>query len=71
MVDAAVRGRPREQLRAVHERTRIAMILVTHDLAEVRALADSLVVYAAGRVLQVGPTTDVLRALAAAALDRA
>ena len=70
-VDAAVRGRLREQLRAVHERTRIPMILVTHDLAEVRALADSLVVYAAGRVLQVGPTADVLAALSDAPLDQA
>jgi len=35
-------------------------IVVTHDLAEACQLADQLVVYSEGRVLQAGPKTEVL-----------
>ena len=37
------------------------MVLVTHNLADVRQLADSLVLIDAGRVLCAGPTVEVLR----------
>ena len=67
-VDTFLRARLRDQLRAIHERTGVPMILVTHDLADVRHLADSLVVYGHGEVLQVGATADVLRSPMAAAL---
>ncbi|HEY8656083.1 MAG TPA: ATP-binding cassette domain-containing protein [Candidatus Limnocylindria bacterium] len=67
-VDTFLRARLRDQLRAIHERAGVPMILVTHDLADVQHLAESLVVYGHGEVLQVGATADVLRSPMAAAL---
>jgi molybdenum ABC transporter ATP-binding protein len=61
-LDAMVRVRLRAELRALHERTRIPMILVSHDLAEVRQLADHLVLFEEGRVLACGELAHVLRA---------
>jgi molybdate transport system ATP-binding protein len=59
-IDSFVRDRLREQLRAIHARTRVPMILVTHDIADVRRLADTVVLYGHGTVLEVGDTSDVL-----------
>jgi len=59
-LDQRVRRRLRAELRSVHDATGIPMLLVTHDLAEVRQLADQLVLYSGGRVLQAGPTEQVL-----------
>jgi molybdate transport system ATP-binding protein len=59
-LDARVRRRLRGELRALHEATDVPMLLVTHDLAEVRHLADRLVLLDAGQVLRVGPTPEVL-----------
>lgn len=61
-IDSFVRDRLREQLRAIHDRTQVPMILVTHDVADVRRLADTVVLYGHGVVLQVGATADVLAA---------
>jgi ABC-type sulfate/molybdate transport systems ATPase subunit len=36
------------------------MILVTHDVADVRRLADTVVLYGHGSVLEIGPPSDVL-----------
>jgi molybdate transport system ATP-binding protein len=55
-LDLRVRRRVRAELRRIHDLTRTPMLLVTHDLAEVRQLADSLVVLDRGRVLCAGPT---------------
>lgn len=60
-LDAAVRRRLRAELRRIHERTRVPMVLVTHDVADVRDLAGRVVSYAAGRVVRAGPTGEVLR----------
>lgn len=59
-VDAYLRGKLRDQLRAIHERTGVPMILVTHDLDEVRHIADSLVVYGRGKVIESGATSKVI-----------
>jgi ABC-type sulfate/molybdate transport systems ATPase subunit len=59
-IDSFVRDRLREQLRGIHTRTQVPMILVTHDVADVRRLADTVVLYGHGEVLQVGATADVL-----------
>jgi molybdate transport system ATP-binding protein len=59
-IDSFVRDRLREQLRAIHARTRVPMILVTHDIADVRRLADTVVLYGHGTVLEVGDTSGVL-----------
>jgi len=59
-VDSFVRGRLRDQLRAIQERTGIPMILVTHDASDVAALAETVVLYGRGKVLESGPTGEVL-----------
>jgi len=59
-VDIRVRRRLRAELRRIHEATRTPMLLVTHDLSEVRQLAESVVLMDAGRVVQTGPTRSVL-----------
>ncbi len=59
-IDSFVRDHLREQLRAIHVRTEVPMILVTHDVADVRRLADTVVLYGHGSVLEVGATSDVL-----------
>ncbi len=59
-IDSFVRDHLREQLRAIHTRTQVPMILVTHDIADVRSLADTVVLYGHGVVLEVGATRDVL-----------
>jgi molybdenum ABC transporter ATP-binding protein len=60
-LDAMVRVRLRAELRELHRRTGIPMLLVSHDLAEIRHLADHLVLLEDGRVLASGDLTRVLR----------
>jgi molybdate transport system ATP-binding protein len=60
-LDQRVRQRLRAELLGLHESTGTPMLLVTHDLAEVRQLTSHLVLYDAGRVLRAGPTAEVLR----------
>jgi molybdate transport system ATP-binding protein len=59
-VDLRVRRRLRAELRRIHDVTGTPMLLVTHDLAEVRQLSDSLVVLDHGRVVRAGSTAAVL-----------
>ncbi len=59
-VDLRTRRRLRAELRRIQEATSTPMILVTHDLAEVRQLSDSLVVIDQGRVLATGATETLL-----------
>jgi molybdate transport system ATP-binding protein len=59
-VDLRVRRRLRFELRRIHELTNTPMLLVTHDLPEVRQLSDSLVLVDEGRVRRSGHTATVL-----------
>lgn len=57
-----VESAPRQrELLATHLRGRTA-VLITHDLADVRALADRVVVIEAGRVVQDAPVVEFLAA---------
>ena len=49
-VDAPLRVRLGEELRALHARTRVPMLFVTHDPTEARRIADVVVRLEAGRV---------------------
>jgi ABC-type sulfate/molybdate transport systems ATPase subunit len=60
-LDAAVRETLRDELRTLHERVHVPIVLVTHDAAEARLLADTVVVIQQGRVLQVGSPDSVFR----------
>jgi putative spermidine/putrescine transport system ATP-binding protein len=68
-LDAKLRVEMRRELRALHERTKMTMIYVTHDQGEALALGTQIAVLNAGSVEQVGtgeallttPATDFVR----------
>ena len=59
-VDLRARRRLRAELRRIQQTTGTPMLLVTHDLGEVRQLSDSLVVLDRGAVVRAGRTAEVL-----------
>lgn len=61
-LDAPTRMAVRDDLRAIILAGGLPSLVVTHDLAEARALADRLVVLVAGRVAAEGPVAAVLAA---------
>ncbi|HUB84211.1 MAG TPA: ATP-binding cassette domain-containing protein [Rhizomicrobium sp.] len=60
-LDAKVRKELRHWLRALHEKTGITTIFVTHDQEEAFALADLVAVMNQGRIEQYGAPEDVRR----------
>jgi ABC-type sulfate/molybdate transport systems ATPase subunit len=60
-LDAAVRETLREEMRALHKRVHVPIVLVMHDAVEACMLADALVVIEQGRVLQVGTPDEIFR----------
>ena len=60
-LDASLRTVLRRELSSLRRRLDLTTLFVTHDLAEAHALADRMVIYDAGRVLQQGQREDVLR----------
>jgi len=61
-LDTRVRRELREWLRQLHQELKVTTVLVTHDHAEARDVADQLVVINAGRVEQTGAPADVFGA---------
>jgi molybdate transport system ATP-binding protein len=59
-VDRMTRRRLRQELEELRRELPMPVVLVTHDLDDVRRLADRLCVMHRGRILQSGKTTDVL-----------
>jgi len=60
-LDTPTRHDLRSLLRTFLVTEQIPTIVVTHDPADVRALSDHVVVLDEGRILQTGPTADVIR----------
>jgi molybdate transport system ATP-binding protein len=60
-LDAPLRAMLRREVATLRRRLDLTAIFVTHDLSEVYALGDQVVVYDEGRVLQHGPRDEVLR----------
>jgi putative spermidine/putrescine transport system ATP-binding protein len=58
-LDALLRVRLREQLRAIQRRVRITAIFVTHDQEEALSLADRIAVMNKGRIEQVGQPSHI------------
>ena len=58
-LDAALRGALREELAQVQQRWNISMLIVTHDLSDVYALGQRVIVYDDGRVIQQGTRDEV------------
>ncbi len=59
-LDAPLRRQLREELGRIIREWGKATVLVTHDLAEAYQLADRVVVYESGRVLQAAPKSELL-----------
>ena len=59
-LDVTVQAGILHLLHDLGERLQLAMILITHDLGVMSALADTLTIMYAGRVVETGPTSAVL-----------
>jgi molybdate transport system ATP-binding protein len=59
-LDAPLRLEMQTFLKQIHQEFPIPIILVTHDLAEALTLADKIIIYAGGKVLQAGLPNQVL-----------
>jgi iron(III) transport system ATP-binding protein len=60
-LDARLRLEMREEIRRIHDRTRITTIYVTHDQKEALSLADRLAVMRDGRIEQLGGAREIYR----------
>jgi molybdate transport system ATP-binding protein len=69
-LDAPLRRQLRQELMTIVRDWGKATVLVTHDLAEAFQLADRVVVYEAGRVVQQAPKTELLSAPASERVAR-
>jgi putative phosphonate transport system ATP-binding protein len=59
-LDVSVQARLLDLIRTLVARLRIAVVLVTHDIAAARLLADRIMVMQRGRVVEAGLTDQVL-----------
>ena len=57
-LDMGLRAKVREELDAIQRRFNVPMVLISHDLDDVRLFADTLVLYETGRVAQVTHRQD-------------
>ncbi|HQO77735.1 MAG TPA: ATP-binding cassette domain-containing protein [Thermodesulfobacteriota bacterium] len=69
-LDNPLRNEMRNLLQEIRQDFQIPVILVTHDRTEALTLADTLIIYAGGKVLQVGNPGDVLNAPICPAVER-
>jgi len=61
-LDAKVRVRLRDEIRALQQRLGVTTIMVTHDQEEALTMADRIVVMNQGAIEQVGTPSDIYRA---------
>jgi ABC-type Fe3+/spermidine/putrescine transport system ATPase subunit len=59
-LDASLRSQLRRELRNIHERLGMTVVMVTHDQEEAVALADVVAVMQEGRVVQAGAPVEIL-----------
>jgi oligopeptide/dipeptide ABC transporter ATP-binding protein len=59
-LDASVRGEILQLLLRLRAESRISLLIVTHDLALAWSVADRVAVMYLGRIVEIGPTRDVL-----------
>jgi len=59
-LDATVQAQILELLKEIQREEQIAIVLITHDIGVVAAVADRIVVLYAGRVAETGTATEVL-----------
>ncbi|HAC81411.1 MAG TPA: microcin ABC transporter ATP-binding protein, partial [Deltaproteobacteria bacterium] len=59
-VDVTIQAQLLELLASLRARYGMAMLFITHDLSVVRKIADRVCVMNAGRIVETGPTSEVL-----------
>jgi peptide/nickel transport system ATP-binding protein len=59
-LDTSVRGSILQSIQEMRDRLGIGVLLITHDVGVAAAVADRIAVMYAGRVVEYGPTRDVL-----------
>jgi putative phosphonate transport system ATP-binding protein len=59
-LDVSVQARILDLVRRVHRETGVAIVVVSHDLGVIRALASRLLVMRQGRIVERGLTDQVL-----------
>ena len=59
-LDASVRGEILALLMRLREELKISILIVTHDLGLAWTVADRVAVMYLGRIVEIGPTADVL-----------
>ena len=60
-LDAALRGRMRQEIANLHRRIKTTMVFVTHDQTEAMTLADRIVVMNQQRIEQIGTPLEIYR----------
>ena len=60
MLDVSIRAEILNLLRSLADDHGIAVVMITHDLSTVAAFADRVAVMYLGRIVEMGPTTQVL-----------
>lgn len=60
-LDPLLRGRVRRELVALQRRFSVPMIVITHDPADVEAMAETILVYSHGQVAQQVRTAELVR----------
>ncbi len=58
-LDLKLRKDMQNELKALHDRTGITFIFVTHDQEEALSMSDTIVVMADGKIQQIGTPTDI------------
>lgn len=58
-LDNPVRMEMRKLLMGIRDELNIPVIMVTHDMSEAHTMADTMLVYAGGKVVQTGPPSEV------------
>ena len=61
-LDVTIQAQVLELLRTLRDESGMALLLITHDLAVVSEIADEVAVMYAGRIVERGPTRQVLEA---------
>ena len=59
-IDLSVRRAIRSELKSLQRRLSIPMVIITHDLGEAMSMADRLIIYDRGSVIQSGRPIDIV-----------